>query len=431
MKQVTFTGETSTMALSQAKQAYGDDIAIVSSRQVIPKSMFSDGLFEVVVLVEDKDPPAPPKPNDDVILKLSQAVRQIDEIQKSAGLKDDADASSRQRSKLATRPAAAAQNAQMNGTPSFSSAKDAANESGIKDVKAELAKLADKIKLIQNTIWDQSIFVRNDLVIPPEFAEIYRAAKTSEIASEHLNAIMSLTLKHMPVKMRSSSDTVKNYFKVLIRRMTPIRPEIKLTRPDKKIFMLVGATGVGKTTTLAKLAAKFAIKENYKVGIITLDTYRIGAVEHIMFYARTMKLPMEQVNDPSDFSAAIDSLRHCDYIFIDTAGCSQHDEEKLNKIKQFLDKEHHTSIDVTLCLAANTKLGDLKSIYRNFSRLGIDSIIATKLDETSTLGNLFSLVYDIKKPLSYFSIGQEVPDDLIAADGDYFVNCLLEGFSGK
>lgn len=423
MRKETFTGETSAEALAKAKNSYGDDISIISSREVIKKTVMNPALFEVVVLVENNAMPKKkkkieiPKANDDVVLQLSKAVQEISEITKET-------------EKISTQQQIKETPLIHNESTSNQSAPtiDIADLSDIRLVKSEILKLTDRVKLIQNTLWDSSSEKREGVTIPPEFAEIYRITKMSGISTEHLNDIMTLTLKHMPIRMRDSSETIKNYFRVLLKRMTPVRPEFKLTKPNKKIFMLVGPTGVGKTTTLAKLAAKFAIKESYKVGIITLDTYRIGAVEHVMFYAKTMKLPIEQVSDPGDFGVAINALKHCDYILIDTAGCSQHDEEKLSKIKQFLNVESHTSIDVKLCVSSNTKLEDLKNIYKNFSHLKIDSIIATKFDETSSFGNLFSLVYDTKKPLSYFSIGQEVPDDLKVADGDYFVNCMLDGF---
>lgn len=230
--------------------------------------------------------------------------------------------------------------------------------------------------------------------------------------------------------MRTNSETVKRYFNVLLRKLAPVRVESKLTKPNKKIIMLVGPTGVGKTTTIAKLAARFAYKKDvkYRVGIITLDTYRIGAVEQLMHYAKIMKLGIESVEDPLDFPRAIASLKHCDYIMIDTAGSSQHDHEKIGKLKQFLDAESNTSIDVSLVMSANTKFEDLREIYRKFSVLGIDTVIPTKLDETNGFGNIFSLVYENKKPISYFSTGQEVPDDLQPATADFFVDCLLNGF---
>jgi flagellar biosynthesis protein FlhF len=193
-------------------------------------------------------------------------------------------------------------------------------------------------------------------------------------------------------------------------------------------MMFVGPTGVGKTTTIAKLAARYAYQKEkkYKVGIITLDTYRIGAVEQLMTYARMMKLSIEAVVDPSDFVEALNRLRNNDIILIDTVGSSQHDKEKVDKINSFLSVNTFASIDVNLVLSATTKYDDLKDIYDNFSILEIDTLIFTKLDETQKIGNIFSLVYDVKKPISYFSIGQEVPDDLRVASNEFLVDNMLK-----
>lgn len=414
MKPITITAPTRDEALQNAKRLYGDDWYVVSTKQVLDKTPFRDPLFEIVILrgktaqdeqvVPKKDLDLP-KPDDAVLLSLSQAVQEINKIQN-----------------IQEPPKKQEQNNQV---------MPDANMADLKAVKTEIAKLADKIKLMQNAVWQKTSPLRNELNIPPEFSEIYRIAKKSEMAQDLLDEIMTLTLKRLPFKMRESSLTIKNFFKVLLREMIPIRPEFKLVKPDKKILMLVGPTGVGKTTTLAKLATKFAIKEGYKVGVITLDSYKAGAFEQVQVYTRIMKIPIEKVEDPNDFGAALNILKHCDYILIDTAGCSQHDEEKLSKIKQFLDAESHTSIDVTLCIASNAKLKDLREIYKNFGRLKIDSIIATKMDETSSFGNLFSLAYETKKPFTYFSSGQEPTEDFKVATSDYFINCLLEGFTKR
>jgi len=232
----------------------------------------------------------------------------------------------------------------------------------------------------------------------------------------------------MPLKMRKNRVTIKRYFQTLLKKMIPIRIEREITPPHKKILMFVGPTGVGKTTTIAKLAARYAYKlsRRYKVGIITLDTYRIGAVEQLMTYAKMMRLPIETVVDPSDFEEALNTLRHNDYILIDTVGSSQHDKEKIEKLANFLKVNTFTEININLVLSAVSKYEDLIDSYKNFSILPIDTLIFTKLDETKTYGNLFSLLIDTKKPVSYFSIGQEVPDDLIEASSDYLLKGILD-----
>jgi flagellar biosynthesis protein FlhF len=431
MKLFTFTGETPADALKKATEECGDDAFVVNTKELQKKTPSQPAIHEIVVALEMEDSPkeAPkPTPNrsnldnfdDDVFVNLSETVKQITKITQMTDepyhnqLKERFDTPTPTLNQT-TNKVAKKQEQTVATVP-------------LKNIQTEINKLTDKVKLIQHMIWDQDDHRKSNLIIPPEFAEIYRIAKNSGMTTQHLEAIMKQSLEHMPMSMRQNSQTVLRYFNVLLRKLAPIRTETKIQKPNKKIIMLVGPTGVGKTTTVAKLAARFAYKteSKYRVGIITVDTYRIGAVEQLMQYAKMMKLGIESVEDPLDFSAAINSLKHCDYILIDTAGSSQHDHEKIIKLKQFLNAQEDTSIDVVLTLSATTKYEDLRDIYKNFSPLGIDSIIATKMDETKRYGNIFSLIYDEKKPISYFSVGQEVPDDLIPASDTYFVDNLLK-----
>ena len=400
MKLKTFTAPTYTEALNKIKAELGDDVVIVSSKEIKKKTLTSPGLYEIVVAIEDdkvtkNSNNRPNSSEDDVLLKLSNAAKEISSL-------------SKEEPKVINT---------INNVP---------RNDEIKVLKEEIAKIADTLKYLQATVWD--ITHKNELEIPPEFSEIYALAKASGIAQKHLDEIMRLTIKYMPLKMRKNRNAIKRYFHTLLKKMIPIRIEREIVPPHKKILMFVGPTGVGKTTTIAKLAARYAYKlsRSYNVGIITLDTYRIGAVEQLMTYAKMMRLPIEAVVDPSSFEDALNALRHNDYILIDTVGSSQHDKEKIEKLSSFLKVNSFAEINVYLVLSAITKYDDLVVIYNNFSILPIDTFIFTKLDETKNYGNMFSLLLDTKKPVSYFSIGQEVPDDLMEANAEYLLKGILE-----
>jgi flagellar biosynthesis protein FlhF len=248
---------------------------------------------------------------------------------------------------------------------------------------------------------------------------------------EHIDTIMKLTLAHMPSKLRENSKTVKRYFQTLLRKMIPVRLESLPSKGSTKVMMLVGPTGVGKTTSIAKLAARysFLMQKKYKVGLIVLDTYRIGAVEQLMQYARMMKLGIETVVDPPEFTTALNALSYCDYILIDTMGSSPYDKKKIETIYACLEANNTAyNIDVTLVLPSSIKYEDMLLTYENFSTLNIDTVMFTKLDETRGFGNVFSFSIETKKPINYFSVGQEVPEDLVVASSDFLVECLLNGF---
>ncbi len=412
MKFLTFSGETPANALKQAQEQCGENALVVSTKQIRKKTINSTSLYEVVVAVEEtQDKYTRPKPQpvkkstEDVLLNISEAAKQISKIAKVT----TTDTTSENGIKSSLEPRASEE---------------------LGDIKDEITKLADKIKLIQEMFWEEK--APNNLKIPPEFAEIYKLAKKSGMGEDHLENIMNLTLEHMPVRMRSNSYTIKRYFLVLLRKLIPIRVEAKSDRKLKKVMMFVGPTGVGKTTTIAKLAARYSYlqEKRSKVGIITLDTYRIGAVEQLFQYAKMMRLPIEDVVDPDDFNDALKSLANCDIILIDTVGSSQFDKQKLAKLEKFINKSEF-SIDVNLVLSAGCKLEDLEDIYKNFSFLDLDTLIFTKFDETRAFGTVFSLIYNTGKPVSYFSIGQEVPDDIVTASSEFLVNCILDGFNAK
>jgi len=413
VKFLTFSAQTPANALKQAQIECGEDALVVSTKQIKKKTINSPALYEVVIAVEDaKVKPKVAKKtkyqsSEEVLLNISEAAKQISKIAKVT------DEPLPARAKITIEQ------------------KENSNED-VGDIKKEITKLADKIKLIQEMFWEEKAPQRNHLAIPPEFAQIYKLAKISGMGSDHLDNIMKLTLEHMPTKMRHSSESVKRYFHVLLRKMVPVRHEREVPRGAKKLIMFVGPTGVGKTTTIAKLAARFSyIKEKRdKVGIITLDTYRIGAVEQLFQYAKMMRLPIEDVVDPADFNMALQSLSHCNVILIDTVGSSQYDKDKLAKLNRFIQNSDY-EIDVNLVLSAGSKLEDLKEIYKNFSFLNIDTLVFTKFDETKAFGTVFSLIYDIDRPVSYFSVGQEVPDDIEVANSDFLVECMLNGFKRK
>lgn len=414
MKFLTFSAQTPAAALKQAQIECGEDALVVSTKQVKKKTMNTPALYEVVVAVEDSKvvPPKvkePKRSTEDVLINISEAAKQISQIAQVTE-----------------------ENIPSRAKTNITIEEKVRRDEDVGDIKQEITKLADKIKLIQEMFWEEQAPQRNHLAIPPEFSEIYKLAKISGMGSDHLENIMKLTLEHMPSKMRHSSESVKRYFQVLLRKMVPVRHEREVPRGSKKLIMFVGPTGVGKTTTIAKLAARFSyIKEKRdKVGIITLDTYRIGAVEQLFQYAKMMRLPIEDVVDPNDFNNALRSLNHCNVILIDTVGSSQYDKDKLAKLNHFI-KNSDYEIDVNLVLSAGSKLEDLKEIYKNFSFLNIDTLVFTKFDETKAFGTVFSLIYDIDRPVSYFSVGQEVPDDIVVANSDFLVECMLNGFKRK
>ena len=433
MKILTFTGATPSEALKKAKLEIGDEGLLVETREIQKKGLGRPAIYEIVIGIEESQlkqeqakrfspinkPLEKQKPimqeSEDIMFNISSAAKQISDI---SAVTDPLLGYGTPKEKKTI------EKLKVNPIP-LKEPKE------LKEIKSEINKLGDKVKLIQNMLWEEKS-PSLEATIPPEFAEIYRLASQSGMNREHLESIMQMTLEHMPHKMKENSATVKRYFQTLLRKMIPIRLESAPSQGNKKVIMLVGPTGVGKTTSIAKLAARYSylMEKKYKVGLVVLDTYRIGAVEQLMQYARMMKLGIETVVDPIDFTTALNSLRHCDYILIDTMGSSPYDKGKIEKIYECLeanDSEFH--VDVVLVMPSSIKYEDLQVTYDNFSSLNIDTMMFTKLDETRGFGNIFSLAYETRKPISYFSVGQEVPEDLVRASSDFLVECLLHGFN--
>jgi flagellar biosynthesis protein FlhF len=197
---------------------------------------------------------------------------------------------------------------------------------------------------------------------------------------------------------------------------------------EPKIMMLVGPTGVGKTTTIAKLAARYAymLDRPYKVVFLNLDSYKVGAFEQLAHYANIMQIEHITVENTDSFMYELEQLDEYDVILIDTAGMSPYDTEKLIKTVEYVQVDKDRKIEVNLVLSATVKYEDMYDLYNNFSFLNLNSVIISKFDETKHLGTLLNFMLLYKIPMSYFSIGQEVPDDLLLASKEY----LLERFIG-
>jgi len=184
-----------------------------------------------------------------------------------------------------------------------------------------------------------------------------------------------------------------------------------------KMMMLIGSTGVGKTTTVAKLAARYSLilERPLKVALINLDSFRVGAYEQLKHYAEKMQIEHIRVGDTDEFSQALDRLNSYDITLIDTAGISPYDTNKLIKTIEFLKSSQEYDIETSLVISATAKRDDILDMYDHFSFLNIDNIILTKFDETRRVGELFSTLIEKGVPVSYISSGQGVPDNLVPA----------------
>lgn len=196
--------------------------------------------------------------------------------------------------------------------------------------------------------------------------------------------------------------------------------------PKVKIF--VGPTGVGKTTTIAKLAARYAylLETPRRVALINLDSYKVGAREQLEHYADIMQIEHASVSTAEAFKEKLEAFEEYDVVLVDTAGMSPYDTQKFIRTVEYVNSESLSTMEVELVIAATVKYEDMEDIYNNFSFLNPGSVVISKFDETKHFGTLLNFMLLYKLPMSYFSVGQEVPDDLLLASKEY----LLEQFIG-
>jgi flagellar biosynthesis protein FlhF len=190
-----------------------------------------------------------------------------------------------------------------------------------------------------------------------------------------------------------------------------------------RVVALVGPTGVGKTTTIAKLAANFRLRENRRVGLITVDTYRIAAVEQLRTYADIIDLPMKVVSTPREMREAVSDMRSLDLVLMDTAGRSPRDEVKIRELRAMLAEAAPQEVHLVLSAASSAR--SLVAAAEKFAPVGVTSLLVTKLDEATALGNLVTLARASRLPFSYLTDGQNVPDDIAVADARRMSQLIL------
>ncbi|QSV47151.1 flagellar biosynthesis protein FlhF [Geobacter benzoatilyticus] len=217
-------------------------------------------------------------------------------------------------------------------------------------------------------------------------------------------------------KKGGTVEAIRSFLPQAFKKVIKCAGPLAFKKNSPRIIALVGPTGVGKTTTIAKLAANYALRENHRAALITIDNFRVGAVEQLKTYSRIMGVPVEVATTPAELEAAIELHSDKDLILIDTAGRSHKDNEKIEELRSFL--ESRFAIEIHLCLAATTRDRELQEVVERFGVLPISRVIFTKLDESESYGGIVNAHLRTKFPLSYFTTGQRVPEDLeIATPG--------------
>jgi len=251
------------------------------------------------------------------------------------------------------------------------------------------------------------------------FTDLLDAELSEELAREMVERVRS----------DPQTDGLTDPLMLLARVASMVENDISVAGPIRiepgrcRLAALIGPTGVGKTTTIAKLAANFRLKEKRRVGLITVDTYRIAAVEQLRTYADIIDLPMRVVSTPREMRECVDRMSHLDLILLDTAGRSPKDEIRLQELKAFLTEA--AADEVHLVLSCPAAARSLEQTAERFAAVGATSLILTKLDEATGLGNVLPVLRSSGLPVSYLTDGQNVPDDIETADAHRLARLIL------
>lgn len=262
---------------------------------------------------------------------------------------------------------------------------------------------------------------------PAGLSHLRRQFQNQEFPAEIIDELIGRLKKEVsPLSIQSEKAVFEETAKWL-NRLLHFTPNPQPTRPGPQIFALIGPTGVGKTTTIAKLAATYALNmvERKSVALFTLDTYRIGGTQQLEQYAKIIEATMEVLYEPDDVLPALERHQDKDIILVDTAGRCPKNSEELGCLRNFINM--FGAIRTYLVLSATTKYSDMLDTVRRFQQVSFDELIFTKVDETDTIGPLVSLLYRTSLPLAYLTDGQSVPNNFMPATGEYFIS----RFAGK
>lgn len=234
--------------------------------------------------------------------------------------------------------------------------------------------------------------------------------------------IMSQVNKRISVDS-NNEKTILNAMKIVIKDYLGEPDEILSDYNEQKVFMFVGPTGVGKTTTLAKLAAKLSLRENKKVGLITADTYRIAAVEQLKTYSEILGIPLSVIYETDEMDDAINDFKDKDFILIDTAGRNYKDKILKEELEGMLKYINDPEVYLVLSLVADYK--NLVNVIKSYDFINNCKLIFTKYDEAVTFGNILNVKMFANKKLSYITNGQSVPDDIELLNIDALADIIV------
>lgn len=286
---------------------------------------------------------------------------------------------------------------------------------------AEIRKEMNEMKRLLQEMKQSATFVN----FPDELKPLLTFLESQELSEDLILQIGNEIFTRMKEEKRDfSNEEQKEIVKAFLTKEFSELPFGGISN-SKKYINVLGPTGVGKTTTIAKIAARALLEDKKKIGFITTDTYRIAAIEQLRTYANLLQAPVEIAYNSKDFEEAIMKMKDLDLIFIDTAGRNYKEMKFVDDLKRLID--FSLDMESFLVLSVTSKEEDMKTIINRFTSFPIEKFIFTKVDETGSIGPMFNLMKQYGIGTAYYTDGQEVPEDIAEADLEKMLKLLLAG----
>lgn len=385
-----FVGKTESEAVEAAKKELGSGVVIMNVRDVKRKgiaALFAAKQVEITVALEEENEAAYSSQKQASVnsARLESEVRAAQTA--VSAMSESSQNIEKKLDSLQTLLVSRFQQDEAERSEN-AAAEEAADTSGEEKTQSREDTEQDKfIRLLYNTMLD------------------------SEVDEKYANQIVDDIDKNRKPNLPFDYILANVYQKMILKfgKADGITP----ARSGPKVVLFMGPTGVGKTTTIAKIASSFTMEQKKRVALLTADTYRIAAAEQLRTYANILEVPFRVVYSGEEARLAIRDFRDYDYIFVDTAGHSHQNEEQLDNMKKLIEAvKEEGEYQTFLVLSATTKYRDLTRIAASYKEVAEYQLIFTKLDETATLGNLMNLKLFSETPIAYVTYGQNVPNDI-------------------
>lgn len=292
---------------------------------------------------------------------------------------------------------------------------------------SHISELKSEIHDIKKTLQQVADFLKYSRMpaLPEFFKRALKRLVDNEVHEDLARAIVQTVYSHTQPADYKKVDVVNRNVITLLARMVKTAKPLESVKRTPYVIALVGPTGVGKTTTIAKIAANLKLFYNRRVALISADTYRIAAIEQLQTFANIANIPMSVAYSPSEIREAIYKFDEKDIIIIDTVGRSQKNDQHLRDLQQFIEAANPDEVHLVLSLTSS--LRTLLDVVKRFSIMRPNRFIFSKLDECINTGNIINVLYKHQLPVSFLTTGQTVPNDIVPADRELLANLVYQG----